>query len=137
VINQCKRMVWCFVPALAVLIASCGRGGDPAAASKTSGPTSTQSTKAPTITADPNPVPSGTQPGPGKTTVTWSTGNNSFGHVYLSVDGGPEKAFALKRREGKQEAPWIYKNKTYEFRLYSAEPKQLLASVKVSRADNK
>jgi hypothetical protein len=122
-------MAWCFVSALAVLMASCGRGGDPAGAS-------TQSTKAPTIIADPNPVPATTKPGPGKTTVTWSTGDNSFGHVYLSVDGGPEKAFALKRREGKQEAPWIYKNKTYEFRLYSAEPKQLLASVKVTRADN-
>ena len=44
---------------------------------------------APTLSAFPNPVPSGE--GPGKTTITW---NSVDGKIYVSVNGGNEMLFA-------------------------------------------
>lgn len=119
---------------IALPMTSCGRNvQDAAPSTNDAGAMPTQGS--PTIAADPNPVPLGTSPGPGKTTVRWTTGDNSLGNVKLSIDGGEEKEFAMSRREGAQEAAWIHKGKTYEFRLYSkTTPSKLLASVKVTRA---
>ena len=83
------------------------------------------------ISAEPNPVPAGD--GPGKTTITWDTGDGSVAEVYLSVDGGEEKVFG-KHSKNSQEAPWISAGPVYEFRLYQGtERTQLLGSVKVTR----
>jgi hypothetical protein len=83
-----------------------------------------------TITATPNPVPR--TKGPGKTMITWNTGDGSPGQVYVSTNGGPEQLFADGLGEGSNEAPWIG-DATFEFRLYSARKtdKKLLASVQV------
>jgi hypothetical protein len=83
------------------------------------------------IKAVPNPVPPGSEPG--KTMITWDTGDDTQGKVYVSEDGGKESEFATGVSDS-QEATWIRPGSTYEFRLYtSAPPKKLLASVKVTR----
>jgi hypothetical protein len=83
---------------------------------------------APTLSAFPNPVPSGE--GPGKATITW---NSVDGKIYVSVNGREEMLFAGSPR-GAQEANWIEAGSHYEFRLYNAEHKELLAKVIVTRA---
>jgi hypothetical protein len=80
-----------------------------------------------TLGAFPNPVPSGE--GPGKTTITW---NSVDGKIYVSVNGGDEMLFAGSPR-GAQEANWIEAGSHYEFRLYDAGHKELLAKVRVTR----
>ena len=84
------------------------------------------------VRAHPNPVPA--EVGPGKTTISWSTGEEgSWGQVYVAVDGGPEKLL-VGGSEGAKEVSWIWPNKTYEFRLYAGkEHEVLLGSVKVER----
>jgi hypothetical protein len=84
----------------------------------------------PSIVANPNPVPAG--PGFGITKITWNTGDESWGQVYLSDNGQPERMF-IQGPEGSADAPWIGRG-TYEFRLYQgSEHKKLLATVKVTR----
>src|ERR671916_128314 len=68
------------------------------------------------LTASPNPIPAGEKPG--TTTISWSTGDGSWGQVYVSVDGGEEKLFAGGKK-GTKEAAWIWLGKEYEFRLYT------------------
>src|SRR5437016_9540881 len=68
------------------------------------------------ISAEPNPVPAGTDQF-GTTTVTWDTSDGSIGEVYVSVNGEPEKLFAGNRAKGSLEAKWIGKGE-YDFRLY-------------------
>jgi hypothetical protein len=87
--------------------------------------------KGPTITANPNPVPAGD--GKGSTTITWDTGDGSLGQVRFSINNGPEKVWFSKRPRGVQPASWINKGATYEFRLYSEQNDNLLATVKVVR----
>lgn len=85
------------------------------------------------ISADPNPVPAGTERF-GKTTITWDTGDGSVGEVFVSTNGAEEKLFAGNRAKGSLEAAWIGKGE-YEFRLYAGkEHKTVLASVKVVKA---
>jgi len=82
-----------------------------------------------TITATPNPVPAGN--GTGLTTITWNTGSDSVGEVFMSENGGDERLFA-RGSQGSSEVPWIGYGSTYDFRLYSTtEPRTLLASVRV------
>ena len=84
------------------------------------------------IAANPNPVPAGT--GLGATTVTWDTGEKSWGQVYLAVEGQPEILF-VEGPSGSKPAPWIGVGPVYEFRLYAGKDHQtLLASVRVTRA---
>jgi hypothetical protein len=86
-----------------------------------------------TITATPNPVPAGTSKF-GTTAIAWDTGDGRPGEVWVSTKGGPEQKFAGPRPKGTQEAPWIGRA-VHEFRLYAGtEHKELLASVKVTRA---
>ena len=70
------------------------------------------------ITAFPNPVPAGV--GFGTTTITWNTGDDSVGYVFVSRDGQAEVLFTSSPR-GSQEAPWIADGHEYYFRLYTGE----------------
>src|SRR6266404_8277156 len=78
------------------------------------------------LSASPNPVPA--SEGPGKATITW---NSVDGKIYVSVNGREEMLFAGSPR-GAQEANWIEAGSHYEFRLYNAQHKELLAKVIVT-----
>ena len=81
------------------------------------------------IIATPNPIPAGR--GPGKTIVTWHTGDGSPGQVYVSVGGGPERLFSTNPSH--QEATISTKD-VYEFRLYAGtDHTTRLATAKVTR----
>ena len=80
----------------------------------------------PTLSASPNPVPPGDNPG--KTTISWSRGR-----VYVSKNGGNEVLFADKR-EGSQVASWILTGSSYEFRIYDSDHTELLAKLTVTKA---
>jgi hypothetical protein len=78
------------------------------------------------ITATPNPVPTGGR-GPGTTTINWSTGGEaSSGEIYVSTNGGREKLFAGESPQGAQDADWIWPNTVYEFRLYAGTKRATL-----------
>lgn len=79
------------------------------------------------LRADPNPVPAGTPNG--KTTITWATGSDLVGDVYVVGTGG-EKLFG-SGSEGTQDAPWIPPG-SIEFRLYSQADHKLLARLTVT-----
>jgi hypothetical protein len=80
----------------------------------------------PTLSASPNPVPIGENPG--KTTISWTGGK-----VYVSMDGNNEVLFA-DMREGSKMASWILAGSSYEFRLYSSDHTELLAKLTVTKA---
>jgi DNA-binding beta-propeller fold protein YncE len=80
----------------------------------------------PTLSASPNPVPLGENPG--KTTISWTGGK-----VYVSMDGNNEVLFA-DMREGSKMASWILAGSSYEFRLYSSDHTELLAKLTVTKA---
>ncbi|HEY2680329.1 MAG TPA: methyltransferase domain-containing protein [Candidatus Udaeobacter sp.] len=80
----------------------------------------------PTLSASPNPVPPGDNPG--KTTISWSRGK-----VYVSKNGGNEVLFA-HRREGSQVASWILAGSSYEFRIYDSDHTEVLAKLTVTMA---
>jgi len=83
------------------------------------------------LTASPNPVAAGE--GKGKTTITWQTGDDMGGEVYLSIDGAQERLFA-RSKQGSAAANWIIAGPTYEFRLYGGrEHNNVLARVTVTR----
>jgi hypothetical protein len=85
--------------------------------------------RSPFVTASPNPVPAGSDAG---TTIRWGSGDNRPARVMISVDGAPEALFA-HGPTGRQDAPWISKDATYEFRLYDDRSNALLARVTVTR----
>jgi hypothetical protein len=80
----------------------------------------------PTLSASPNPVPPGDNPG--KTTISWSGGK-----VYVSKDGSNEVLFA-ESRQGSKVASWILTGSNYEFRLYNSDHTELLAKLTVTNA---
>jgi len=84
----------------------------------------------PFITASPNPVPGG--PGVGTTTITWKTGDDSVGEVYV-WDGVKEHLFARAAKGASSDAPWIGAGST-EFRLYGTDHAKVLATVIVTRS---
>jgi hypothetical protein len=85
------------------------------------------------ITASPNPIPPGS--GPGKTTITWATGDQTWGEVYVAVNDGPEQPF-MQGASGAADAPWIGAGSIYEFRLYAKDNhSRPLGTVRVIRAD--
>ncbi len=88
---------------------------------------------APTLTASPNPVPPGE--GPGTTTISWDTDDESVGNLYVSKNGGQESLVATGRR-GSAAANWIGTGSSYDFRLYTSDHTKLLAKVLVTRADS-
>ncbi len=80
----------------------------------------------PTLSASPNPVHPGDNPG--KTTISWTGGK-----VYVSMNGGNEVLFA-HRHEGSQVASWILAGSSYEFRIYNSDHTELLAKLTVTKA---
>ena len=79
--------------------------------------------------ATPKPVPM-LRHKPGATTITWSTGDGSFGQVYVSAPGEPEKMVS-QGNGGTFQVPWIYPH-PYGFRVYAGkEHKQRLATITV------
>ena len=95
-------------------------------------PSAAEAAAGPVITATPNPVPAGTDPG--VTTIAWDTGGDgAIVDVYLSIDGGAEKLFATHSKDSKK-IDWIGAGPVYEFRMYpTGERTKLLGSVKVTR----
>ena len=79
------------------------------------------------FSADPNPVPPGNPKG--RTTITWDTGSDAVGEVYV-VNAGNEKLFA-SGRQGSQDAPWIQPGPN-EFRLYDQADHKLLGRLTVT-----
>jgi tRNA (mo5U34)-methyltransferase len=80
----------------------------------------------PTLRASPNPVPSGDKLG--KTTISWSGGK-----VYVSMNGGKESLFGV-RRQGSKVASWIQTGSSYEFRIYDSDHSELLTKITVTKA---
>lgn len=113
---------------LSFLNASCER---PAVSDSTTASTPAATTDATVagafLRADPNPVLSGNPNG--RTTITWATGSDAVGDVYVVGTGG-EKLFG-SGSEGTQDAPWIPVGST-EFRLYSQPDRKLLAKLTVT-----
>src|SRR5437773_12012626 len=68
---------------------------------------------APTISATPNPVPTGS--GIGTTTISWTTGDRSNGQVYVSADGQAEQIFATAP-QASANASWGQAGTRYSFR---------------------
>ena len=86
------------------------------------------------ISASPNPVPAGR--GPGSTTITWDTGDGSWGQIYIARDGGDEAKMLAQGARGSKEINWIKAKAAYEFRLYAGKDRQvLLGKVAVTRAE--
>jgi hypothetical protein len=81
------------------------------------------------LSAIPNPVPAGS--GRGTTTVTWDTGDGSFGQVYVWQPGGNEVLFG-QGAQGSAEASWIERRYVYEFRLYRGASRERLATLTVT-----
>lgn len=114
------------IAAALLLLSACGGGTTP-----TTSTVPLPAGSVASISATPNPVPAGT--GKSSTTVTWDTGDDSIGRVYVSVNGGPEKLFADNRPSGSHTAKFIAKG-VYEFRLYRKKrPGEVVARVKVQR----
>ncbi|MEK6282043.1 MAG: glycosyltransferase [Acidobacteriota bacterium] len=68
------------------------------------------------LTAFPRQVPVGRIMG--ATEINWTTGDDSEGEVYVSINGEPETLF-VAGPAGSKEAPWILPDQTYDFRLYA------------------
>src|ERR1700686_3458208 len=97
----------------ALFFIGCGRPDSDSTAS--SSPSSGTDAKASAVVlrADPNPVPAGD--GTGTTTITWQTGDQSVGEVYV-WDGTAERLFA-RGSQGSSVAAWIGTGSP-EFRFY-------------------
>jgi len=67
-----------------------------------------------TISASPNPIPPGGELG--ETTISWNTGNDEPGQVYVSKNGAAEQLFG-KGPSGSRTVNWIRVHTRYEFRL--------------------
>lgn len=80
----------------------------------------------PTLSASPNPVPAGDNPG--ETTISWNGGS-----VYVSMDSGEEVLFA-DLRQGSKVASWIRTGSSYEFRIYSSDHTELLTKLTVTKS---
>lgn len=83
----------------------------------------------PRLIAFPRQVPVGRLMG--ATKITWDTGDDSAGEVYVSENGELETLFATGQ-QGSKEATWILADQSYEFRLYAGtEHNRLLDEVRV------
>jgi hypothetical protein len=109
-----------------MLVSSCDR---PAADTTVSSTASANDTLVAGVvfSADPNPVPPGNPKG--RTTITWDTGSDAIGEVYIA-GAGNEKLFA-SGRQGSQDAPWIQPGPN-EFRLYDQADHKLLGKLTVT-----
>jgi hypothetical protein len=95
--------------------------------------TPVSSTVKPVLSAEPNPVPAGDPDQPlASTTLTWDTGGEMTGDVYVKVNRSSEVLVA-QARSGTLKIEWIQFDSTYEFRLYANKHSKLLAKVDVTR----
>jgi hypothetical protein len=87
----------------------------------------------PVLSGEPNPVPAGNpdQPG-GSTTITWNTGSEATGEIYVKVNRSPEVLMS-SAPSGTVTIDWIQFDATYEFRLYAKKRSKLLAKLIVTR----
>jgi hypothetical protein len=106
-------------------ITSCNRSAESTSSPPTSGNDTTVAGAV--LRADPNPVPGGSELG--KTTISWDTGSDAVGEVYVGPTGN-ETIFASGPK-GSQDAPWIKPGST-EFRLYHHADHKLLAQLTVT-----
>ena len=102
---------------ICLFFAACDSSKHPKGAAGTTKPEATAAASripqtAPTISATPNPVPTGS--GIGTTTISWTTGDRSNGQVYVSADGQAEQIFATAP-QGSANAAWVQAGKSYEF----------------------
>jgi hypothetical protein len=94
-------------------------------------PISARTNMVPMITASPNPVPAGEEVG--MTNITWNTGDDTIGYVYVSVNDAEESLFAHVS-QGSRAANWIQTGLRYRFRLYDGTGRgKLLAETTVTR----
>src|SRR5207248_11117313 len=133
-----KAMISIAAVVICLFFAACDSSKHPKAAAGTTKPEATVAASrmpqtAPTISATPNPVATGS--GIGTTTISWTTGDRSSGQIYDSADGQPEQIFATAP-QGSADAPWIEAGKSYEFRLYGAGHAKLLGKVVVTGAEH-
>jgi hypothetical protein len=74
------------------------------------------------IKASPNPVPAG-EPNPGKTTVSWDTGNTKGGDVW--IHGPKQESHVSGGPRGSKELTFIRKGAKYEVVLYADQEKKV------------
>jgi hypothetical protein len=87
----------------------------------------------PFLFADPNPVPAGNPDQPlGSTVITWNTGDEAPGDLYVKVNRSPQ-VFLARAPSGTLKIDWIQFDSTYEFRLYAKKRSKLLANLDVTR----
>lgn len=117
------------VAVMSLALISCGPSDKSSPTAKKSHSSAVQEGSA-TITADPNPIPPGGVLG--ETTISWNTGNDTPGEVYVAKRSGPEKRFAAGA-SGSAKAKWIQVHTIFEFRLYEGTAhSKLLAKVQVT-----
>jgi hypothetical protein len=66
----------------------------------------------------------------GNARVSWATGDQTIGEIYVSMNGGAEKLFA-RGQHGAQSVSWLVRGNVYVFRLYRRGRTKLLASATV------
>ena len=109
-----------------LLLSACSGGRHHSTQDKTDGK--------PLLSADPNPVPAGNPDQPlGSTVITWNTGSEATGDLYVKANRSPE-IFMGRARSGTLKINWIQFDSTYEFRLYAGHShRKVLAKVDVTR----
>jgi hypothetical protein len=87
----------------------------------------------PVLLAEPNPVPAGDLDQPVATThITWNTGSQAVGDLYVKVNRSPE-LFLARGASGTLKINWIQFDSTYAFRLYEKKHSSVLARLDVTR----
>jgi hypothetical protein len=90
-------------------------------------------TTQPTLSASPNPVPSGDLDKPvASTQIAWDTGDGSIGELYVTIDREDERLVS-RGPFGSINIDWIQFDSLYEFRLYAKKRSKLLATLEVTR----
>jgi len=90
-------------------------------------------TTQPILSASPNPVPAGDLDQPlGTTQVSWNTGSQAIGDLYVKVNRSSE-LFLARGSVGTLDIKWIQFDSLYQFRLYAKKRSKLLATVEVTR----
>lgn len=83
------------------------------------------------LIATPNPIPATTTLA--STTIQWTTGNGSFGQVYVIKDNEPETLMS-QGTQGTDNPAWLAPGSVYTFRLYAGSDRAtLLREVVVRR----
>jgi hypothetical protein len=89
----------------------------------------------PLLFAEPNPLPAGDPDQPLATTViTWNTGSEAKGDLYVKVNRSPE-VFIARASSGTMKIDWIQFDSRYEFRLYAKKRSKLITKLEVTRDD--